>query len=41
MQQIKDNLIAPRLIGGFIGLNPIWIFISLLMGAEIAGFLGC
>jgi len=40
MQQIKDNLIAPRLIGGFIGLNPIWIFISLLMGAEIAGFLG-
>jgi len=40
MQQIKDNLIAPRLMGNFIGLNPIWIFISLLMGAEIAGFLG-
>ncbi len=40
MQQIKDNVIAPRLMGGFIGLNPIWIFISLLTGAEIAGFLG-
>ncbi|MBV9386130.1 MAG: AI-2E family transporter, partial [Chroococcidiopsidaceae cyanobacterium CP_BM_ER_R8_30] len=40
MQQIKDNLIAPRLMGNFIGLNPIWIFISLLLGAEIAGFLG-
>ena len=40
MQQIKDNVIAPRLMGGFTGLNPIWIFIALLMGAEIAGLLG-
>lgn len=40
MQQIKDNLIAPRLVGGFIGLNPIWIFIALLAGAQIAGLLG-
>jgi len=39
MQQIKDNL-APRLMGNFTGLNPIWIFIALLMGAQIAGFLG-
>lgn len=40
MQQIKDNLIAPRLMGQFTGLNPIWIFIALLMGAQIAGLLG-
>lgn len=40
MQQIKDNLVAPRLMGGFTGLNPIWIFIALLMGAEIGGLLG-
>ena len=40
MQQIKDNVVAPRLMGGFTGLNPIWIFIALLMGAAIAGFLG-
>jgi len=40
MQQIKDNVVAPRLMSNFIGLNPIWIFIALLMGAEIAGFLG-
>jgi len=38
MQQIKDNLLAPRLMGNFTGLNPIWIFIALLMGAQIAGF---
>ncbi|MEL7245074.1 MAG: AI-2E family transporter [Cyanobacteria bacterium J06573_2] len=40
MQQIKDNLIAPRLLGNFTGLNPIWIFIVILVGFEIAGLLG-
>jgi predicted PurR-regulated permease PerM len=40
IQQIKDNLLAPRLLGNFIGLNPIWIFVSILMGYEIAGLLG-
>ncbi len=40
LQQIKDNLIAPRLMGSFTGLNPIWIFVALLMGLQIAGFLG-
>jgi predicted PurR-regulated permease PerM len=40
MQQIKDNLLAPKLLGNFIGLNPIWIFVSILMGFEIAGLLG-
>lgn len=40
MQQIKDNLLAPRLMGNFTGLNPIWIIIALLMGLQIAGFLG-
>jgi predicted PurR-regulated permease PerM len=40
LQQIKDNLLAPKLLGDFIGLNPIWIFVALLMGFEIAGLLG-
>lgn len=40
MQQIKDNVLAPQLMGNFTGLNPIWIFIALLLGAETAGFLG-
>ncbi len=40
MQQIKDNLLAPRLMGEFIGLNPLLIFIAILMGAKIAGTLG-
>ncbi|MBR8838690.1 MAG: AI-2E family transporter [Stigonema ocellatum SAG 48.90 = DSM 106950] len=40
MQQVKDNLLAPKLLGDFIGLNPIWIFVSILMGFQIAGLLG-
>ncbi len=40
MQQIKDNILAPRLMGEFIGLNPILIFIALLVGAQSAGVFG-
>lgn len=40
MQQIKDNLVSPKLLGNFIGLNPIWIFVAILMGYEIADLLG-
>lgn len=40
MQQIKDNILAPKLMGDFTGLNPVWIFISLLFGGQVAGFLG-
>ncbi|MEA5596402.1 AI-2E family transporter [Rivularia sp. UHCC 0363] len=40
IQQVKDNLLAPKLQGKFTGLNPIWIFVAILMGFEIAGLLG-
>ena len=40
VQQIKDNLLAPKLMGEFIGLNPIGILICLLAGGQIAGLLG-
>lgn len=40
LQQIRDNLLAPKIMGDFTGLNPIWIFIALLMGLQIAGLLG-
>lgn len=40
VQQIVDNLIAPRVIGSVTGLNPVWVFISILTGAKIGGLLG-
>ena len=40
IQQVKDNLLAPKLMGEFTGLNPIAILICLLTGGQIAGLLG-
>jgi predicted PurR-regulated permease PerM len=40
VQQILENLIAPRIIGSVTGLNPLWVFLSILTGAKIGGLLG-
>ncbi len=40
VQQFFENLVAPRILGSFTGLNPVWILISLLTGARIGGLLG-
>lgn len=40
LQQVRDNILAPRILGSFTGLNPIWIFVALLAGLQIGGFLG-
>lgn len=40
VQQIVDNLVAPRVLGSVIGLNPVWVFISVLVGAKVWGLLG-
>jgi predicted PurR-regulated permease PerM len=40
VQQILENLIAPRILGSFTGLNPVWLLVSVLTGARIGGLLG-
>jgi predicted PurR-regulated permease PerM len=40
VQQVKDNVLAPRILGNLTGLNPVLIFGALLIGARIAGLLG-
>ena len=40
IDQAIDNAIAPRIFSGLIGLNPVWIIISLLLGAKLGGVLG-
>lgn len=40
IEQIVENVIAPRLLGEFTGLNPVLILLSLLIGAQLGGFLG-
>jgi predicted PurR-regulated permease PerM len=38
--QINDNVVSPRLVGNTIGLNPIWLIVSLFIGGKVAGVLG-
>ena len=40
LQQVKDNLVAPRVLGNLTGLSPVIIFVSLLLGAKLGGLLG-
>jgi predicted PurR-regulated permease PerM len=40
IDQLIDQAIAPRLLGRFTGLRPIWVLISLLVGTNIGGVLG-
>jgi predicted PurR-regulated permease PerM len=40
IDNLTDNVVAPRLMGNLIGLNPVWIIISLFIGAKLAGVLG-
>jgi predicted PurR-regulated permease PerM len=40
VDQIVDQAIAPRILGGFTGLKPIWVIIALLLGTKLFGFSG-
>lgn len=40
VQQILENIIGPRILGTFTGLNPVWALISVLTGARVGGLLG-
>lgn len=40
LQQIQDNLIAPRVMQNSVNVNPVVTFFALLVGAKIAGLLG-
>jgi predicted PurR-regulated permease PerM len=40
IDQSIDQAIAPRILGKFTGLRPIWVLISLFVGTYIGGLLG-
>lgn len=39
-QSIKDNLVAPKIVGDIMGLHPVTVILSLLICAKIAGLVG-
>jgi predicted PurR-regulated permease PerM len=38
--QICENVLAPRIVGDLIGLNPVWMLISLFIGVKLGGVVG-
>ncbi len=40
VQQILENLVAPRILGSVTGLNPVWVLLSVLIGSQVGGLLG-
>ena len=40
MQAIENYLIYPRLVGGDIGLNAIWVLLAVLVGGDLMGVVG-
>lgn len=40
LDQINSNFVAPRILGNLTGLNPVWVVISLLIGAKLGGLIG-
>jgi predicted PurR-regulated permease PerM len=40
VQLLDGVLITPQIMGGKLGLSPLWIIVALMAGAELFGFLG-
>ena len=40
IQQIDSNLIYPRVVGGSVGLSPIWVLVAVIIGGNLFGILG-
>ena len=40
MQSLEGNFITPKLVGGRVGLSPIWVIFAMLAGGSLLGMLG-
>ena len=40
VQQIDNNLLAPKIVGDSVGLHPVFTMLAILIGANVGGFLG-
>lgn len=39
-QLLEGNIITPKLLGGSVGMHPLWILFSIMAGASLFGILG-
>ena len=40
LQQIDGNIIGPLILGDSVGIEPLWIMISIVIGGGLFGFAG-
>ena len=40
LQQLDGNFISPKIMGTQVGIDPIWIISSVLIGGSLFGFIG-
>lgn len=40
LQQIEGNFIYPHVVGNSVGLPSIWVFVAVIIGGKIMGFMG-
>jgi hypothetical protein len=40
IQQIENNVLVPRIVGGALDLNPLIVIIGVFIGASLAGLVG-
>ncbi|HJF17400.1 MAG TPA: AI-2E family transporter [Globicatella sulfidifaciens] len=40
LQQVESNLIYPRVVGGSVGLPPMWVLVAISIGGAIANIFG-
>lgn len=40
VQQVENNILVPRIVGGALDLHPLIVIIGVFMGASVAGILG-
>ena len=40
IQQIDANIIQPRIVGGSVGIKPIYVLLAITVGGGLFGFIG-
>ncbi len=40
LQQLEQNFVYPKVVGGSVGLPPIWVLVAVILGASTMGVLG-
>jgi predicted PurR-regulated permease PerM len=40
LQQFDGNILGPKILGGLIGLPPLWVLAAIILGGGFFGFLG-